>query len=181
MASVMEKSQAGKGTGVLEGSWSQSTGGETAASGLASSAQLPGEVAGPTAGPPGSGGPTPCGGGGGRHAVGGWSRCTAGGDVPAPASPARSLPGAAALAAVTSVFPSHRRFTNGPRGRQRHAARAKAAPRVQRGHSASFNAAAAQTGGAAVTPAQSSGVRLQPSHCWGFCPIPSLQRCLSYF
>lgn len=64
MASVMEKSQAGKGTGVLEGGWSQSTGGETAASGLASSAQLPGEVAGPTAGPPGSGGPTPCGGGG---------------------------------------------------------------------------------------------------------------------
>lgn len=48
-----------------------------------------------------------------RHAVGGWSRCTAGGDVPAPASPARSLPGAAVLAAVTSVFPSHRRFTNG--------------------------------------------------------------------
>lgn len=65
MASVMEKSQAGKGTGVLEGGWSQSTGGETAASGLASSAQLPGEVAGPTAGPPGFGGPTPCGGGGG--------------------------------------------------------------------------------------------------------------------
>lgn len=112
MASVMEKSQAGKGTGVLEGGWSRSTGGETAASGLASSAQLPGEVAGPTAGPRGLAVPHPAG-AGGRHAVGGWSRCAAGGDVPAPASPARSLPGAAALAAVTSVFPSHRRFTNG--------------------------------------------------------------------
>lgn len=177
----MEKSQAGKGTGVLEGGWSQSTGGRDR--GLRAGVLGPAAWRGRGAHgrPPGFGGPTPCGGGGGRHAVGGWSRCTAGGDVPAPASPARSLPGAAALAAVTSVFPSHRRFTNGPRGRQRHAARAKAAPRVQRGHSASFNAAAAQTGGAAVTPAQSSGVCLQPSHCWGFCPIPSLQRCLSYF
>lgn len=65
MASVMEKSQAGKGTGVLEGGWSRSTGGETAASGLASSAQLPGEVAGPTAGPRGLAVPHPAGGVGG--------------------------------------------------------------------------------------------------------------------
>lgn len=61
----MEKSQAGKGTGVLEGSWSRCAAGETAASGLAFSAQLPGEVAGPTAGPRGLAVPHPAGGVGG--------------------------------------------------------------------------------------------------------------------
>lgn len=60
MASVMEKSQAGKGTGVLEGGWSQSTGGRDR--GLRAGVLGPAAWRGRGAHgrPPGFGGPTPC-------------------------------------------------------------------------------------------------------------------------